>query len=200
MPMRVLASCASADLSCRGGVELGLRRLQAGRRDELLRRQPDVGRVLALGLGVCRLGRLDGRRRSLTRDCRSDRSIVPSVWPARTRLPSPTPSETSVPAALERARWRCAARPAGRRTRSQRHRHRLRTHDLLGREPRRDLGLLLVAGVAPAHGARHHHDRAARGDDRDDGACQPQLAHGPSFLDLTQSRRCKQGVAPGRSM
>ena len=40
--------------------------------------------------------------RSLMRACRSARSIVPSVWPAFTRLPSAIASDSSVPAALAR--------------------------------------------------------------------------------------------------
>jgi hypothetical protein len=50
--------------------------------------------------------------RSLTRVCRSERSISPIDWPALTRLPSPTASDSSVPGALAR-RPRCAAPPAG---------------------------------------------------------------------------------------
>ena len=40
--------------------------------------------------------------RSAARLCRSARSIVPSGWPALTRLPSATDSDSSVPAALAR--------------------------------------------------------------------------------------------------
>ena len=85
------ASCACADLSwARAASSAGLRGLQRGRRDEVLRRQADVGGVLALGLDQRGLRRLDHRRALATRLCRSARSISPITWPALTRLPSAT--------------------------------------------------------------------------------------------------------------
>jgi hypothetical protein len=75
-------------LSCRARrVEPRLRRLQRGRRDEVLARQPDVGGVLALARLPDATCAASTRGRSATRVCRSARSIAPSGWPAFTRGP-----------------------------------------------------------------------------------------------------------------
>ena len=103
MPTRVEASCACADLSAaRAASTRACEVCSAVGEMKFCAARPTLAVFWRSASTSAACADSTSAARSAARLCRSARSISPITWPALTRLPSTTPSDSSVPAALAR--------------------------------------------------------------------------------------------------